>query len=130
MFEHAINESMTQVNITRSQTDVLAYTYFKNGSAEEVNQVDIERDLHLKNPTVTGIIDRLEKKGYIRREKSSKGSNYKKVVVTESGIEILENGKKIANQVEKEIFSVLNEEEKKELIRLIKKVIDNKNLKK
>ncbi len=129
MFEHTINESMTQVNITRSQTDVLAYTYFKNEKDIEVNQVDIERDLHLKNPTVTGIVDRLEKKGYVKREKSSKGNNYKKVVVTESGVKILEDGKKVVNQVERGMFSVLDESEKEELIRLIKKVIDNKNLK-
>lgn len=130
MFEQAINENMSSVNLTRSQMDVLVYTYFKNKNGIEVNQVDIERDLNLKNPTVTGLISRLEKKEYVKREKSSKGSNYKSIVVTENGKAIIENGKQITDKVEKEIFSVLTNEEKKELTRLIQKVIDNKNVKK
>ena len=32
---------------------------------EEVNQRDVERGLSLKNPTVTGLLKRLEEKGYI-----------------------------------------------------------------
>lgn len=130
MFEQAINENMSSVNLTRSQMDVLVYTYFKNQNGIEVNQVDIERDLNLKNPTVTGLISRLEKKEYVKREKSSKGSNYKSIIVTESGKAIIENGKQITDKVEKEIFSVLTDEEKKELTRLIQKVIDNKKAKK
>lgn len=130
MFEQAINENMSSVNLTRSQMDVLVYTYFKNQNGIEVNQVDIERDLNLKNPTVTGLISRLEKKEYVKREKSRKGPNYKSIIVTESGKTIIENGKQITDKVEKEIFSVLTNEEKKELTRLIQKVIDNKKAKK
>lgn len=129
MFEQQINENMTSVNVTRSQMEVLIYTYFKCMEGKEVNQVDIEKDLNLKNPTVTGLINRLEKKEYIRREKSSKGSNYKSVLVTDKGIKIIEDGKKITDNVEKQMFSVLDKDEKEEFVRLMKKVIDNKNLK-
>ena len=65
MFEQQINENMISVNVTRSQMEVLVYTYIKNKNGIEVNQVDLEKDLNLKNPTVTGLISRLEKKGYI-----------------------------------------------------------------
>lgn len=130
MFEQAINENMTQVNMTRSQMEVLGYAYIKSEKGIEVNQVDIEKDLNLKNPTVTGLVSRLEKKGYMKREKSSKGPNYKSIIVTEKGKAIIENGKEITDKVEKEMFSVLTKEEKNELTRLIKKVIDNKNFKK
>lgn len=129
MFEQQINENMTSVNVTRSQMEVLIYTYLKCKDGKEVNQVDIEKDLNLKNPTVTGLISRLEKKGYVKREKSSKGPNYKSVLVTDKGIKIIEDGKKIADNVEKQMFSVLDKDEKKEFIRLMKKVIDNKNSK-
>ncbi len=130
LFEKAINEKMVSVNITASQMEVLVYVYLKNDEGLEVNQVDIEKNLNLKNPTVTGLISRLEKKGYLKREKSSKGNNYKSVVVTESGKSIIENGQSLVSEVENEMLSPLDENEKKELIRLITKVIDNKNLKK
>lgn len=129
MFEQQINENMTSVNVTRSQMEVLVYTYIKNKDGIEVNQVDLEKDLNLKNPTVTGLISRLEKKGYMKREKSSKGPNYKSVLITDEGIRIIEEGKRITDNVEKEMFSVLDKDEKKELTRLLQKVIDSRNLK-
>ena len=129
MFEQEINEDMTPVNVTRSQMDILYYTYIKNKDGLEVNQVNLEKDLNLKNPTVTGLISRLEKKGYIKREKSSKGPNYKSVLITDEGNRIIEEGKRITNNVEKEMFSVLDKDEKKELTRLLQKVIDSKSLK-
>lgn len=129
MFEQQINENMVSVNVTRSQMEVLVYTYIKNKNGIEVNQVDLEKDLNLKNPTVTGLISRLEKKGYMKREKSSKGPNYKSVLITDEGIRIIEEGKRIADNVEKEMFSVLDKDEKKELTRLLQKVIDSRNLK-
>lgn len=129
MFEQQINENMISVNVTRSQMEVLVYTYIKNKDGIEVNQVDLEKDLNLKNPTVTGLISRLEKKGYMKREKSSKGPNYKSVLITDEGIRIIEEGKRIADNVEKEMFSVLDKDEKKELTRLLQKVIDSRNSK-
>lgn len=129
MFEQQINENMISVNVTRSQMEVLVYTYIKNKNGIEVNQVDLEKDLNLKNPTVTGLISRLEKKGYMKREKSSKGPNYKSVLITDEGIRIIEEGKRITDNVEKEMFSVLDKDEKKELARLLQKVIDSRNLK-
>lgn len=129
MFEQQINENMISVNVTRSQMEVLVYTYIKNKNGIEVNQVDLEKDLNLKNPTVTGLISRLEKKGYMKREKSSKGPNYKSVLITDEGIRIIEEGKRIADNVEKEMFSVLDKDEKKELTRLLQKVIDSRNSK-
>ena len=113
MFEQQINENMISVNVTRSQMEVLVYTYIKNKNGIEVNQVDLEKDLNLKNPTVTGLISRLEKKGYMKREKSSKGPNYKSVLITDEGIRIIEEGKRITDNVEKEMFSVLDKDEKK-----------------
>lgn len=129
MFEQQINENMISVNVTRSQMEVLVYTYIKNKNGIEVNQVDLEKDLNLKNPTVTGLISRLEKKGYMKREKSSKGPNYKSVLITDEGIRIIEEGKRITDNVEKEMFSVLDKDEKKELTRLLQKVIDSRKLK-
>lgn len=129
MFDQQINENMISVNVTRSQMEVLVYTYIKNKNGIEVNQVDLEKDLNLKNPTVTGLISRLEKKGYMKREKSSKGPNYKSVLITDEGIRIIEEGKRITDNVEKEMFSVLDKDEKKELTRLLQKVIDSRNLK-
>ncbi len=129
LFEDEINRDMNHINITRSQMDLLIYTFLKNKNGIEVNQVDIEKELNIKNPTVTGLINRLEKKEYIKREVSKKGSNFKSIVVTDKGISLINDGKKIVDKVEKNMFSVLTKDEQNELVRLLSKVIDNNNYK-
>lgn len=126
LLEKDINEKMQKLNVTRSQMDLLAYVFFKSKEHNEINQVDIERYLNLKNPTVTGLINRLEKKDYIKREVSEKGARYKSIVATEKGVKLLEAGKKILDDLEKNMFSVLSKEEKNELERLLSKIIENK----
>ena len=63
----------------------------------------------------------------MKREKSSKGPNYKSVLITDEGIRIIEEGKRITDNVEKEMFSVLDKDEKKELTRLKKLYIGTKD---
>ena len=124
--EKNLNDMMTELNITRSQMDLLAYVFVRNKEDNEVNQVDIEKYLNLKNPTVSGLINRLEKKEYIKREASSKGANFKSIVITEKGKDLLEEGKKIVESAEERMFSVLTKDEKKQLEMLLQKIIDNK----
>lgn len=124
--EKNLNDKMAELNVTRSQMDLLAYVFVKNKDGTEVNQVDIEKHLNLKNPTVSGLINRMEKKEYIKREISSKGANFKSIVITSRGKELLEDGKKVVENAEKNMFEVLTKEEKKQLEELLQKIIDNK----
>lgn len=126
--EKELNDKMAELNITRSQSDLLVYVFLKNKDGHEVNQVDIEKYLNLKNPTVSGLINRLEKKNYIERKSSNKGANFKSIVITSSGQKLLEEGKKIMQDAENSMFSVLTKDEKNKLEMLLKKIIENKML--
>lgn len=59
------NKDVESLGLTWRQADVLFFLIAHKG--EPVNQVMIEREFHLSNPTVTGILKRLEQKGFIRR---------------------------------------------------------------
>ena len=58
IYEKEFNNRLRKLGITSSQCAVLDYLF--NASIEEVTQKDIEKALNLKNPTVTGILKRLE----------------------------------------------------------------------
>lgn len=64
VYEKDINNQLKGIGITSSQCEVLNYLF--RCDKEEVNQKDIEKALSLKNPTVTGILQRLDEKGYIQ----------------------------------------------------------------
>ena len=63
VYEKDLNERLKKIGITSSQCAVLDYLF--HTSKDEVSQRDVEKNLNLKNPTVTGILKRLDEKGYI-----------------------------------------------------------------
>ena len=56
VYEKDINNQLKGIGITSSQCEVLDYLF--HCDKEEVNQRDIEKALNLKNPTVTGLLQR------------------------------------------------------------------------
>lgn len=77
------NKHMDEIGLTGSQSYIIGYLLHNEG--REINQKDIEMALKLMNPTVTGLLDRLEKKGFIMRKKSESDKRYKIVELTEKG---------------------------------------------
>ena len=120
-----VNNCLADINITRSQMGILMYTQISECKGIEVNQVHIEKEFNLKNPTVTGILNRLEEKGYIKRVKSEKDKRYKKLALTDSGIEILNKGKSKAEENEQKLLKTLTNDEIKELKKILTKIVNN-----
>lgn len=77
------NKLMDEIGLTGSQSYIMGYLLHNEG--REINQKDIELALKLMNPTVTGLLDRLEKKGFVIRRKSQSDRRYKIVELTEQG---------------------------------------------
>ena len=120
-----MNNCLSDYNITRSQMGILIYIQVAECKNIEANQVDIEKEFNLKNPTVTGLINRLEEKGYIKRVRSDKDKRYNKLELTESGREILNKGKRKAQENEEKLLKILTEDEIKELKRILTKIVNN-----
>ena len=121
-FENQLNLGLAEYNLTRSQMDVLIFLKINEKKNIETNQKDIEKALSLKNPTVTGILDRLEDKGYINRNVSSKDKRLKQITLTSASNEILLKSRNHAKIIEEKILSPLSDEEIDELLKLLDKI--------
>ena len=77
VYEKDLNERLKNIGITSSQCAVLDYLF--HTSREEISQRDVEKALNLKNPTVTGILKRLDEKGYILCVPSTKDKRRKNI---------------------------------------------------
>ena len=86
VFEKDLNEKLKKLGITSSQCAVLDYLF--HTSKEEVSQRDGERHLCLKNPTVTGLLKRLDEKGYILCVPNAKDKRKKNIYLTEKAYDI------------------------------------------
>lgn len=77
---------LKSIGITSSQCEVLDYLF--QTSEEETTQRDIERRLSLKNPTVTGLLKRLEEKGFVFSVPSTSDKRCKNIYLTEKAYDI------------------------------------------
>lgn len=124
VFETETNKELQKLNLTRSQLEILIFIKFQIKRNIEVNQIDIEKEFNLKNPTVTGILNRLEEKGYIKRVPSSKNARFKKIVITDNVYDILEKANKKGQVMEEKIKECLTEQEQEDLTKILEKIIN------
>lgn len=86
IYEKEFNNLLRGIGITSSQCAVL--DYLLGSSKEFMNQKDIEKALSLKNPTVTGILKRLDEKGFILAVPSNQDKRCKNIYPTEKAYDI------------------------------------------
>lgn len=127
-FEHYKNKDLEQSDLTTTQMQILMFLLLNKNAL--INQRCIEKCFNLSNPTINGILNRLETKGFIVRVKSVNDARNKEIHVTEKAIKLQKEMKGKMEKAEGEILSVLSREEQSELNRLLKKIVDNIKLKK
>ena len=109
------NKNLVKFNLTCVQHEILCFIN-KNEKERDVFQKDIERCLKLTNPTVTGIIKRLEEKQMIVRCSSSIDARYKCLHLTEKGKDLICKSFKFgSNTIEKQLVNNMTGEEVKVL---------------
>ncbi|PTQ85784.1 MarR family transcriptional regulator [Trichococcus patagoniensis] len=122
-FKETINRLVGKIDLTTSQMHVLFY--LKSRGDEEVIQKDIEEKFNLSNPTVTGIIKRLEAKEFVVRTVSSKDARSKSIHLTEKSIAASEEMKNALKEANKKLLEGLTEEELDIMEGCFKKMLHN-----
>lgn len=124
-FEANCNKNLQKYNLTQAQMDILIYLQHHKDSI--ITQKDLEIGLRLKNPTVTGILNRLEEKELINRKKHPSDKRAKIITMTEKSKIIMKEAYINMKEMYSSIVEGFSESEKKELFRLLYKVLDNLN---
>lgn len=120
--KNEINNNLAKFDVTAVQESVLLFLW--ENPNRDIFQKDIEEHLKLKNPTVTGIVKRLEEKGMISRTHKKDDARCKCHFLTDKGKHVVEDtiGYGV-NYIEKKLTKDLSFEEKENLIYLLKKVL-------
>ena len=123
VFEKELNERLKHTVITSSQCAVLDYLF--HTSKEEVNQRDVEKNLNLKNPTVTGILKRLDEKGYILCVPNAKDKRKKNIYLTEKAYDIQRRMEADRRKLDRELTRGMTKREVDALRRNLEKLLYN-----
>lgn len=127
LFRKAIRAQFENMEITSSQWMILGIM-MKNG---RMKIGDLSKEVGLSNSTVTGIIDRLEKRNFVKRVRDSKDRRVIYIELTEKFEEKKEGLNMSVDNTINEFLSSVSEKELKKVIdglEILKNVL-TKNLK-
>ena len=99
--------------------DILVCLY-KNG---KMTMKDIANRFHRTKPTVTVLVDKLEKLGYLKRESSDKDNRCTYIVLTQKGEDFKEIFERISEELNKMLYKNLSPEESELIEKLLRKVL-------
>ncbi len=123
VYEKDLNERLRTIGITASQCAVLDYLF--HTSREEVSQRDVERALNLKNPTVTGLLKRLDEKGYILCVPNATDKRKKNIYLTEKAYDIQRRMENDRRKLDRELTRGMTKREVAALRKNLEKLLYN-----
>lgn len=120
-----LNQMMAKFDLTATQTFTMIYLFKSYEKKIQVKQKDIEREMDISNPTVTGILNRLESKGLIERVECKNDARAKNICVTKKALDLDIVLREMFSENEKQLVSSLNNEEKQQLDYLLEKILND-----
>lgn len=122
-FEAEINNALKRYDLTKVQFDVLRYLDFNK--EKKTTQRDIENYFGITNPTVSGILNRLESKQLITRITSNEDARCKYIKQTDKAIVLHTQLRSHMDKKEKQLKANFSKEEEESLLYLLQKILKN-----
>lgn len=120
LFDKYSNQLLTQQDLTASQFKIMLVLYH---TTQAVCQKDIEKKFNMTNPTVTGLVQKLEAKGLITRVSREDDQRVKQLVLTRQALERKAELLSSEQYLEEMMTKNLSEEETEQLCILLTKLI-------
>lgn len=121
IFDKYANQLLAPYDLTSSQFRILLILY--KASACSVRQADIEAMFSMTNPTVTGLVNKLESHGLVKRVSNPNDKRSKFLALTEYAESKREEFLSLSETLETEMTDGLSEEETLVLHKLLEKII-------
>lgn len=117
------NNDMREFDLTAQQFSCLMYLY--THKTKPINQRDIETHLSVSKATASGILQRLEAKGFIIRKVSDGDSRYKELLKTSKGDLFIDEISSRINRNENKMLSGFSSEEKEAFKNYLVRIYEN-----
>lgn len=120
-FDKMSNPILSEYELTTSQCRVLRFLYSQPNNSARV--VDIEKECSITHPTVLGLLNILEKKGFLFRTVNPEDARSKLISLTEKAREMQTELENVVEGIDEILTENLSAEEKKQLSGLLKKLL-------
>ncbi len=117
---HLINAFINDgIEITPAHTGILFSLLEGQKSMNDLSEL-----LNVKNSTVTGLVDRIEKKGFVERVSDPTDRRKWNIVITDAGTIEIKKASKVINSINDEICEGYTDDELDSFTRILKGMID------
>lgn len=123
VIEKLSNPILAPYELTHTQYKILKFLC--RNQNKPIRQADIEMHFSMTNPTVTGIIQNLEKKGLVKRMQNPDDKRSKLLVLSERAMSMEDELNYLREALENQVTENLTDEEKQQLIILLNKILKN-----
>lgn len=121
VFDKLSNQLLTPYDLTGSQFKILmVLMHAPEGS---VRQIDIENKFAMTNPTVTGLVHKLEAKDLVKRMPHPEDKRSKVLALTDRAMAMKEELLALADDLERQMTQNLNHDECEQLAALLLKML-------
>lgn len=128
-FKQQFDRRVKALGLTGVQFGVLnALRLLERSGAEEIRQCDLEKFIHVTHPTMTEIIKRLERSGYISCCRSEHDRRSKSIRSTALARLVFDEIKTTECAVASQLCCGLSERQMSELIHITDVILDNASL--
>jgi MarR family transcriptional regulator for hemolysin len=110
-----------EIGLTRSQCQVLALLWREEG----LQQKALAEQMDVTAITLTGLLDRLERDGWVVRKYDPEDRRAKRVFMTPKVEPVMDNIRKLGREVRLQAVKGLNKEEQEQLLELLVRVRSN-----
>lgn len=125
-FKRQLNERLLEKDLTGVQLGVLKeLERLEASGVAEVNQRDLENASHVTHPTMTEILKRLERKGFIRCCQSSHDRRHKCVFSTEKARQLQQEMNHMDSAILAQLSRGLSREQLESLWEMLDIMLDN-----
>lgn len=121
-FDKLSNQLLTPYELTGSQFKILMLLY--HSPEGSVRQTDIEERFSMTNPTVTGLVQKLEAKALVRRMPHPGDRRSKVLMLTERAMAMRDELLALAEDLERRMTEHLNGEEREQLASLLMNILN------
>jgi len=116
------DKKLQSFGLTGQQGRIMFYMNYREEKDEIVHQNDIEKTFSLSKSTVSGLVSRLENKGFITKKAVPP---YVDLKLTSKGKNLVETFKNGRSEVRKKLFKDISKEDRASLLNIVEKLVSN-----
>ena len=123
LIKKQFNKDLEDIGLTFSQSGILMFILINKD--QKINQRDIEKEFGLSNPTVNGILNRLEDKRLVRRINDENDKRIKNIIPLAKAENFMNQVKEKKDNMEKNMLKNIKQEEIDIFCNILEKITIN-----